>query len=115
MGVSDICWVTPDGSANSFPDVQVFFSDTITSWQPKAYMYHVNATGHWCYGFLDDGEGANTTLGATWWMHQDVVIDLYKGRVGIAPRECPEIRQRPPVPTHAYPTEKLDSMIVLYS
>lgn len=88
------CWTASKG-LTKFPVVQVMFNGVETSWGPKSYMYRKGGSSKWCYAFMDDGANANTVLGAAWMIHQDIIFDLAKKRVGIATAKCPEFRKRP--------------------
>merc|ERR1719336_2149884 len=71
-----MCWkVRSPEVLNNFPIVDVFFGDVQTAWVPRAYLYRKSNSRIWCYGFEDDGPGADTVLGASWMMYQEVVID----------------------------------------
>mmetsp|Transcript_125656 Transcript_125656/g.349989 ORF Transcript_125656/g.349989 Transcript_125656/m.349989 type:complete len:719 (-) Transcript_125656:68-2224(-) len=91
------CWTLQHGYSDldQFPNVDVVFGDVTTVWVPKAYLYRKGSTGTWCYAFEDDGANANTVLGASWMLHQEIIFDMKTNRVGIARANCPEFRQRP--------------------
>jgi len=98
------CWLL-NGSSDlrNFPDIEVFFGSVTTVWVPKAYLFRKSRSNRWCYAFYDDGPNANTLLGATWMLHQDIVFDLSKKSVGIVRAKCPEHRERPPHSAGARP------------
>lgn len=87
------CWTLPHGP-EKFPHISVIFDGVETKWVPKAYFYRKGRTDTYCYGFEDDGPRANTVLGAVWMTHQDVIFDMEKNEVGIAPASCPEYKDR---------------------
>jgi hypothetical protein len=93
--VSLTCWDVPEGGLSRFPDVDVLFGEVSTAWKPKAYMYRKGTGRKWCYTFEDDGRKANTVLGASWMLHQEIIFDLSRQKVGIAPAACPEFHERP--------------------
>lgn len=90
------CWrLSKIEDLDNFPPVEVKFGDVRTTWKPKAYLYRRGGGLVWCFAFDNDGPGAQTTLGASWMMHQDIIFDMQAHRVGIVPAECPEYRERP--------------------
>eukprot|EP00747_Dinoflagellata_sp_TGD_P089985 gnl/TRDRNA2_/TRDRNA2_164525_c1_seq1.p1 gnl/TRDRNA2_/TRDRNA2_164525_c1~~gnl/TRDRNA2_/TRDRNA2_164525_c1_seq1.p1 ORF type:complete len:495 (+),score=39.75 gnl/TRDRNA2_/TRDRNA2_164525_c1_seq1:172-1656(+) len=95
--LSDQCWYLPEltEGLRHFPKIDVFFGHVRTLWEPKGYMNRKGDTSEWCYAFMDDGDGADTVLGANWMLHKDVIFDLDSMQVGIAQAACPEYRRRP--------------------
>jgi len=87
------CWTLPHGP-EKFPHISVVFDGVETKWVPQAYFYRKGRTDTYCYGFEDDGPRANTVLGAVWMTHQDIIFDMEKNEVGIAPANCPEYKDR---------------------
>jgi len=96
------CWTLLPGTdgLGQFPDIEVVFSGSVTTrWVPKAYLSRSSkASRKWCFAFKDDGAAANTVLGASWMVHQEIIFDLRASRVGIASAECPEYYRRPAHP-----------------
>mmetsp|Transcript_45117 Transcript_45117/g.98049 ORF Transcript_45117/g.98049 Transcript_45117/m.98049 type:complete len:559 (+) Transcript_45117:59-1735(+) len=94
---SGTCWKIPDLEAGlaKFPTVEVYFGSVRTEWVAAAYLYRKGSTDRWCYAFENDGPNANTVLGASWMLHQEIVFDLDQNRVGVASAACPEYRERP--------------------
>ncbi|CAK0837148.1 unnamed protein product [Prorocentrum cordatum] len=92
-----ICWEVVDGTPGleRFPDIEVIFESTVTRWVPRAYLYRKSLSSKYCYAFADDGTTLSTTLGASWMQHQDILFDMARRKVGIAPAVCPEWRTRP--------------------
>eukprot|EP00931_Biecheleriopsis_adriatica_P061385 TRINITY_DN36908_c0_g1_i1.p2 TRINITY_DN36908_c0_g1~~TRINITY_DN36908_c0_g1_i1.p2 ORF type:complete len:264 (+),score=55.63 TRINITY_DN36908_c0_g1_i1:916-1707(+) len=88
------CWRAPESELSRFPTMKMTFQDVETTWVPRAYLFRQGAADLWCYAFQDDGLGANTVLGTSWMMHQDVIFELPRARVGVAPAKCPEYRDR---------------------
>eukprot|EP00439_Symbiodinium_sp_Y106_P074689 s1751_g14.t1 len=78
------CWTLPHGP-EKFPHISVVFDGVETK---------KGRTDTYCYGFEDDGPRANTVLGAVWMTHQDIIFDMEKNEVGIAPANCPEYKDR---------------------
>ncbi|CAK9094028.1 unnamed protein product [Durusdinium trenchii] len=87
------CWEASDLSG--FPDLQMDFDGVDVRWVPRAYLYRKAIGTRWCYSFQDDGPGASTVLGASWMMHQDVIFDMARQRVGVVPADCPRHQIRP--------------------
>jgi len=93
---SGTCWnVDPHQGLKHFPVVNVYFSSANTTWEARAYLYLVHSSSLWCYSFKNDGANAGTVLGASWMQHKEVIFDLLNAKVGIAPANCPEFRERP--------------------
>jgi len=94
---SGTCWNVPDlyKGLERFPVVDVYFGSVKTTWDARAYMHRKHTSTQWCYSFEDDGASAGTTLGASWMKYKEVVFDLHRQKVGIAPANCPEFRERP--------------------
>jgi len=91
---SGSCWHVSD--PNGFPNLQMNFDGVEVNWTPWAYLYRKGrGSQRWCYSFQDDGPGASTVLGASWMMHQDVIFDMPREVVGVAPADCPEYSKRP--------------------
>lgn len=95
--LSGRCWTIPDGAKglDRFPDIDTIFGDAKVVWKPKAYLYHSRSSRKWCYGFENDGSNAKTTLGATWMKHQDLIFNMDKSLVEVAPARCPSYSLRP--------------------
>jgi len=122
--LSGKCWTVIDG-LRRFPTVQTVFGNVRTDWVPKAYLYRRGGdnSNKWCYAFENDGPGANTVLGASWMLHQEIILDMRTNQVGIVPANCPEYRARPvhsgdtdvtpptvgPPTTPAPPTEAIET------
>lgn len=79
----------------AFPDITVFFGTLSTVWQAKGYLNHKATSKNWCYSFMDDGNNANTVLGAAWMMHHEIIFDLRRDKVGIVQADCPDYKERP--------------------
>jgi len=80
---------------NLFPELSVQFGAVSTPWPPRAYMVRKGYTKTWCYGFADDGVGAEMTLGNTWMMHKEVIFDTVNYKVGVVKANCPVYKTRP--------------------
>jgi len=95
------CWFVLDlyEGLKRFPVVDVFFGNAKTTWDARGYMYRKRTSIQWCYAFENDGPNAGTTLGASWMQHKEVIFDLRQNRVGIAPANCPEFKERPNHPS----------------
>jgi len=88
------CW-SLSGGPSKFPDVTVVFGSVETKWVGKAYLFRKGGGDNYCYSFEDDGPTANTVLGATWMIHQEIIFDMPRKKVGIANANCPEHKERP--------------------
>jgi len=88
------CYALGNSDLSRFPEMKMLFENVETRWSPRAYLYW-KGRDRWCYSFQDDGPGANTVLGTSWMMHQDVIFDVPGNKVGVAPARCPEYRERP--------------------
>jgi len=101
------CWDLPSGSdgPTDFPHVEVLFGSVSTRWVAKAYMGRKGKTDTWCYTFKDDGFNANTVLGASWMIHQEIIFDMRTSRVGIVNANCPEFHKRPEHPANLSPAD----------
>jgi len=95
------CWKLSDGPSK-FPTVTVVFGSVETKWVGKAYLFRKGGGDNYCYSFEDDGPTANTVLGATWMIHQEIIFDMERKKVGIANANCPEHKDRP---THVQKVE----------
>lgn len=80
---------------SAFPKVEVWFENVKTIWVPQAYMYQKSGGNRYCYAFEDDGAHANTVLGASWMMMQEVIFDLKNQVVGVVQANCPRYKNRP--------------------
>eukprot|EP00933_Yihiella_yeosuensis_P066225 TRINITY_DN7039_c0_g1_i1.p1 TRINITY_DN7039_c0_g1~~TRINITY_DN7039_c0_g1_i1.p1 ORF type:complete len:544 (+),score=61.57 TRINITY_DN7039_c0_g1_i1:86-1633(+) len=90
------CWLLEKANdLSKFPTIQVSFGNVQTSWVAKGYLYRKGSSNRWCYSFQNDGPGANSVLGASWMIHQDIIFDMPKARVGIVKANCPEFDKRP--------------------
>jgi len=80
-----------------FPPVEVWFDSgrVKTVWDARGYFYRKGETITHCYAFQDDGPRANTVLGASWMLHHEIIFDFREKRVGVAPANCPEVKERP--------------------
>eukprot|EP00439_Symbiodinium_sp_Y106_P012578 s554_g1.t2 len=92
---SGCCCFDVSGDLSGFPELKMSFDDVETKWVPQAYLYRRGQAKRWCYSFQNDGPGANTVLGASWMMHQDVMFDIPRKRVGVVAATCPEYQVRP--------------------
>mmetsp|Transcript_38513 Transcript_38513/g.83359 ORF Transcript_38513/g.83359 Transcript_38513/m.83359 type:complete len:481 (+) Transcript_38513:714-2156(+) len=94
---SQKCWNLPLGpfSLDYFPTFTVNIGNISANWTPQAYLYQRQTSSQWCYGFAADGFRANTVLGSTWMLHQDIIFDMQNSRVGIVPADCPNHKDRP--------------------
>eukprot|EP00812_Abedinium_dasypus_P001486 NODE_1180_length_1217_cov_567.014630.p1 GENE.NODE_1180_length_1217_cov_567.014630~~NODE_1180_length_1217_cov_567.014630.p1 ORF type:complete len:388 (+),score=49.16 NODE_1180_length_1217_cov_567.014630:3-1166(+) len=90
------CWLLESqDSLSHFPIIAMSLKDGATfEWPAAAYLYSSSSSGKvWCPAFQDDGLGATTTLGATWILHKEVVLDMAKGLFGFADAQCPTHRR----------------------
>lgn len=100
----DSCWRLQGSSSREalarFPTLQLTFSGGKTvPWKPEAYMYRPKAhENSWCYGFQSNGLVKETILGATWFLHHEVIFDVAGRQLGVVEASCPSHRQRPPPP-----------------
>lgn len=89
------CWTAiPNNDVSIFPDITVVLSSKATVWESRAYLMK-RRDGEYCYAFADDGNGANTVLGASWMLHKDVIFDMRQLLLGVVQANCPEYKERP--------------------
>lgn len=95
------CWTVREPTEVArFPKVEVVVQNMSINWIPGAYMYRAGdeTSTTWCYSFKDDGPGADTILGISWMLQNEVIFDMQHGLLGVAPAACPEQRERPAAP-----------------
>ena len=89
------CFEMEEDQLAYFPSLEFYFDNVKTVWAPKGYLYPIESRSKWCYAFHDDGDGADTVLGAAWLLHRDVIFDLGRKLLGVVPASCPEYWIRP--------------------
>jgi len=88
---------------SGFPIVKVKFDGITIDWHPSEYLHLKRSSSKdssWCFAFENDGRISTTTLGASFMLNKDVIFDLGRKLIGMAPARCPEYKgsKRPPPP-----------------
>eukprot|EP00923_Selenidium_pygospionis_P038019 GHVN01066492.1.p1 GENE.GHVN01066492.1~~GHVN01066492.1.p1 ORF type:complete len:545 (+),score=37.13 GHVN01066492.1:68-1702(+) len=83
------CWMLDkDSDLKSFPSIILKGSQTVLSIEPHTYMYPRMRSRVWCVGLKEHPEDG-VVLGATFFIHRNVLFDLENYRIGFADATCP--------------------------
>ncbi len=100
--VTPKCWDLgePSFDVSSFPSVSLRFdpSKPPILWHSSEYLFQ-STSGSWCVAFGDNGNAAETIIGAAWLVKKLVVFDIAGKKLGIGDNAvCPSYDQRRDAP-----------------